>query len=123
MQHIFGTNNPGAIKIIVMAMIVGLFVWIFWARNMSLPVLPKITLAKQGERQEKNDKKPRKRIIEEEIDEEDDENTHDDNNASLVSVFKSSLKEKVTKKIQEKEAQKVIRFPKDKPTYDCSLLE
>lgn len=33
------------------------------------------------------------------------------------------LKDKIQNKIKEKEVQKVIKFPKDKPTFDISLLE
>lgn len=43
-----------------------------------------------------------------------------------MSLLKASIKDKVDKKIQEKqekEAQKVISFPKDKPTYDITILE
>ena len=33
------------------------------------------------------------------------------------------LKDKIHNKIKEKEVQKVIKFPKDKPTFDINLLE
>ena len=41
----------------------------------------------------------------------------------MVSLLKATIKDKVEKKIQEKEPQKVITFPKDKPTFNISLLE
>ncbi|MEI7477420.1 MAG: hypothetical protein WCJ81_02615 [bacterium] len=41
----------------------------------------------------------------------------------MMDLLKTSLKAKVEKKIQEKEVQKVITFPKDKPTYDIKLLQ
>jgi hypothetical protein len=43
--------------------------------------------------------------------------------ASFTSLLKASLKDKVEKKLQEKEPKKVISFPKDKPTYNITLLE
>jgi hypothetical protein len=42
---------------------------------------------------------------------------------SVVSLLKASIKEKVEKKLIEKEPQKTITFPKDKPTFDIALLE
>lgn len=33
------------------------------------------------------------------------------------------LKDKIQNKIKEKEVPKIIKFPKDKPTFDISLLE
>ena len=43
---------------------------------------------------------------------------------SVVSLLRSTIKDSVEKKLQEKkESQKVITFPKDKPSYDITLLE
>lgn len=42
---------------------------------------------------------------------------------SFTSLLKASLKDKVENKLKEKEPKKVISFPKDKPTYDITMLE
>ena len=133
LQHVFGANNPWAIKIIIMAMTLGLFAWVFWAWNMSLPSIPKITVSGGNKAQATKSKPARKAKVvyeeeeedyEEEID--DVEETLTDKAWSVMSLLKASIKDKVDKKIQEKqekEAQKVISFPKDKPTYDITILE
>jgi hypothetical protein len=80
-------------------------------------------------------KKPikKKAILEEEYEEEEEYETEEvvtpksqraAQSGSVMSLLKSTIKEKVDQKLQEKkEAQKVITFPKDKPSYDITLLE
>ncbi len=125
LQHVFGTANPGAIKIIIMAMTLGLFARIFWSWNMTLPALPKFTVRWREEEPVAKAKPARKpRVVYEEEDEEEEElPSKADKTGSMMSLLKTSLKDKVEKKLQEKEARKVISFPKDKPTFTITLLE
>ncbi len=93
---------------------------------MSLPSLPKITVSwgSNSNAKAKPVRKPKAVVYEEEEEEyEEEEETATEKVGSMMSILKSSLKDKVEKKIQEKEAQKVITFPKDKPTYDITILE
>jgi hypothetical protein len=63
--------------------------------------------------------------VEDEEEEEEvlpNKNKSNDRSGSVVSLLKATIKDKVEKKIAEKEPQKVISFPKDKPTFNISLL-
>jgi len=94
---------------------------------MSIPRLPRINVAAS-----KNKSAParKSRVQEDEEDEEEEDEipaavmkSKWEKSGSMMDLLKTSLKAKVEKKIQEKEVQKVITFPKDKPTYDIKLLQ
>jgi hypothetical protein len=125
-------ENSGAIKIIIVVMTVALFVWIFLSWNMALPSLPKVSVSSNSVNNQQKVKqlaKKAKAAMEEEEYEDDDETitvskkSQNEKSGSVVALLKNTIKDKVEKKIQEKEVQKVISFPKDKPTFDISLLQ
>jgi DNA segregation ATPase FtsK/SpoIIIE, S-DNA-T family len=110
-------------------MTIALFVRIFWAWNVWLPTLPKISVNSSSPQQQKAKAVAKK--VKEAINQ-DEEEEYEENEApvktsqkvgSVASILKATIKEKVEKKLQEKEPQKVIHFPKDKPTFDISILQ
>lgn len=117
---------------IVMAMCIGLLIWVLRSRNVTLPRMPSIRLPQSSAAAVK---KPatRKKVVEEEDEDEYEEEEEEiavkekkrgGETGSVVSLLRSTIKDSVEKKLQEKkESQKVITFPKDKPSYDITLLE
>lgn len=127
LQTVFGEANSGAIKIIVVVMTIALFVWIFWSWNMWLPRLPKVSISWwQSTPQQAKAKMVAKRVKEavnsQEYEDEAPQKANE-RSGSVVSLLKGSIKDKIEKKMVEKEPQKVITFPKDKPTFNISLLQ
>jgi DNA segregation ATPase FtsK/SpoIIIE, S-DNA-T family len=126
LQHIFGVNNSGAIKIIIVMMALWLLVRIFRSWNMSFPTLPKLKVTPSPANAKPVAKKAK--ISYNSNDDEEDipppkKAGTKETSGSFTALLKSSLKDKVEKKLQEKEPKKVISFPKDKPTYNIALLE
>ena len=106
-------------------MALALLVRIFWSWNMMLS-LPALKVASSPEKASPKSIAKKSKITYEEEDEEEQEEPAfkvKESTGSFTSLLKASLKDKVEKKIQEKEPKKVISFPKDKPTYEITLLE
>lgn len=113
-------------------MCIGLLIWVLRSRNVTLPRMPSIRLPQSSAAAVK---KPatRKKVVEEEDEDEYEEEEEEiavkekkrgGETGSVVSLLRSTIKDSVEKKLQEKkESQKVITFPKDKPSYDITLLE
>ena len=126
LERIFG-DNPFAIKAIIVLLALGILVWIIWAFNIPVPRLPAVSL-KSGSAAKATSKKAK--VIEEEEEYEEEEYEEEEDETPVVTKkgsaigdsLKSMLKDKIQNKIKEKEVQKVIKFPKDKPTFDISLL-
>jgi DNA segregation ATPase FtsK/SpoIIIE, S-DNA-T family len=133
LQSVFGEANSWAIKIIVVVMTLALFVWIFLSRNMAIPKLPRISLSWwQPTSNQQKVKQLAKKAKTAQYDEEDEEEEAPaviskksvaEKSWWVVSLLKATIKDKVEKKVQEKEVQKVITFPKDKPTFNITLLQ
>lgn len=128
LQNIFGEANSGAIKIIVVMMAIWLFIWVFWVWNVWLPSLPKISVSGGNTPQQQKAKAVAKKVKEAVQGNDDDEDEvvsskTTEKIGNVASILKASIKDKVEKKLQEKEPQKVITFPKDKPTFDTSILQ
>ncbi len=113
-------------------MTLALFVWIFLSWNMAIPRLPRISLSGwQPSANQQKVKQLAKKAKEAQYDEDEEEEEpsavvskkNGDKTWGVVSLLKATIKDKVEKKIQEKEVQKVITFPKDKPTFDITLLQ
>jgi DNA segregation ATPase FtsK/SpoIIIE, S-DNA-T family len=134
LQQVFGADNSWAIKIIIVVMTLALFVRVFISRNMTLPSIPKLSVTPGASTPASKTKQIAKKV-KEVVEEYEDEEEYEEENTivakkwsvekawSVVSLLKSTIKDKVEKKIQEKETQKIINFPKDKPTFDISLLQ
>lgn len=106
-------------------MALALLVRIFWSWNMMLS-LPALKVASSPEKANPKSIAKKSKITYEEEDEEEQEEPAfkvKESTGSFTSLLKASLKDKVEKKIQEREPKKVISFPKDKPTYEITLLE
>lgn len=126
LQQIFG-ENPFAIKAIIVVLALWIIAWIIWAFNIPVPRLPSVALKSSG-KSKATAKKTRKAAEEEEEYEEEYEEEEEEipvitkKWSAIGDSLKSMLKDKIQNKIKEKEVQKVIKFPKDKPTFDINLL-
>lgn len=126
LQRIFG-ENPFAIKAIIVAAALAIIAWIIRAFNIPVPRLPSVSM-KSGSSNGKPESKKVKRVVEEYEDEEDEEESPaavvTKKGSAIGDSLKSMLKDKIQNKIKEKEVvQKIVKFPKDKPTFDIKLLE
>ncbi len=127
LQRIFG-ENPFAIKALIVLLAIGVIIWIIWAFNIPVPRLPSVSLRSSNTGKPAMAKKAKK-VEEDEEEEYEYEEEEEEGTLPVVTKkgsaigdsLKSMLKDKIQNKIKEKE-QKVIKFPKDKPTFDISLL-
>lgn len=136
-------NNPMAIKGMIVTLFIVLIVWIFYKFNIPVPI-PRVnvrlpeqkTLEYRSTKPQKTFDKPQKTL---QTSLENDANTEISNKWSFLkdifgwwstdsssdSLLKTAIKSTITKSVDDKVHQKTmahISFPKDKPTFNLSLL-
>lgn len=143
----FGSDNPMAIKGIVITLLVILIVWIFYKFNIPVPIprvnirLPEQKTLERRTTPTKSEKTPSKELTydsyKSKLEKEQQTDTDSDKGSLLKSIFsrweknsedsilKTAIKSTMVKAVDDKIHQKTmahISFPKDKPTFWLDLL-
>ncbi len=141
----FGSDNPLAIKWIIITLLLGLVFWIFYRFRIPLPV-PRINIKLPNQKnfpsrnETSKNKTPSQltyKAYKEKIEKDDEQSQGDKGNilhslfawkswtSSQDSLLKTALKSAVSKSVDDKMHAKTmahISFPKDKPTFSLNLL-
>ena len=124
-------NNPLAVKVFIILLLIGCLIWILWTFNVGLPKI-RINLKedeKPAERSRQQTAEIAKKISKINHSNDDDEEEDDRRHAEPQTISKSFISTIIKKQAQEKIAEKEkkakvsLSFSGDKPTFMTNILE